>query len=97
MATYRVIADLFLPGCIYASAGEILSDGPGGKIPVGWVPPTGAVDPIDAAAIAAYQAVGPQGQDDAEPNRWNAPWGWSRWSGVTYAPAVHYWRNGVLT
>jgi hypothetical protein len=93
LATYKVIADLFvMPGSIYASAGDTISDGPGGILPVGWQPPTGAVDPITSDAIQAYWNVGPRGQTDAEPNKWSSPWGWSRWANTTYSAPAIYWK-----
>ena len=93
MSQYRVIADLFvMPGSIYAQAGDTISDGPGGILPANWSPPTGSVDPIDNAAINAYWAVGPRGSADASPNQWDFPFGWSRWSGIAYAPAAIYWK-----
>ena len=92
IATYRCIADTYLPGNIYASAGDLLSDAVGAAvpIPVGWQPPL-SVDPIDAPAVNAFWAVGPRGQGDATPNQWDFPWGWFRWSNVGYAAAAHYW------
>jgi hypothetical protein len=80
-----------MPGSIYASAGDTISDGPGGILPANWSPPTGAVDPITSDAIQAYWNAGPKGQSDAEPNKWNSPWGWSRWQGITYKPPAVYW------
>ena len=89
---FRVLADLFvMPGSIYAQAGDIISDGPGGILPSNWQPPTGAVDPLDTPAINAYWAVGPKGQGDASPSQWDFPCGWSRWSNVAYSPPSIYW------
>jgi hypothetical protein len=95
VAQYRVIADCYVLGG-YAFAGSVLDDSGGVNtipIPVGWRPSAGAVDPISSDAINAYWNEGPRGMNDAEPNRWNYPWGWFRFTGVAYAPAVHYWRS----
>jgi hypothetical protein len=97
MAQYRCIADIYTPDGHYASAGDILSDvvpSPNTiPIPVGWIPPAGAVDPIDADAVAAYTAAGVQGQQGTEPNRPIYPWGWNRWAGVAYSPPAYRWQQ----
>jgi len=93
IATYRCIADCYVPPGGYCFAGQILADDgtPGAiPIPVGWQPGTGYVDPISSDAISNYWNVGPRGQD-AEPNKWSYPHGWARWSNVAYSAAVHYW------
>jgi hypothetical protein len=95
MARYKCLTDLFLPApdCRYAQAGDILSDsGDAGAIPipVGWSPPTHAVDPLTSDAISNYWQVGPKGQTDA--SVWQATFTNSaRWSGVPVFPPSVYW------
>ena len=96
MAQYKVIADVALPDGQYAFAGSVIADDGTANsipIPVGYSPTTGALDPITSDAITAVWNVGPQGQNDAEPNKWIYPFGWNRWQGVAYAKPVHYWRS----
>src|SRR6516225_9222179 len=94
MATYRTLVPLYLPHDIWVDAGTIISDAPGGPIPVGWPPPTNAVDPVDGPANTAYQALGPGVNSDAEPYKGIGPW-WmgQRWTGVPVAKPVHYWKQ----
>jgi hypothetical protein len=96
MAQFRAIADLYLPNCVYVSAGDIFS------APSNWVPPAGACDPIDSSAVALYTAAGVQGQQGTEPNKPIYPYGWFRWAGVAYSPPSYRWQqvgpdNFILT
>jgi hypothetical protein len=90
-AQYRCLADLYLPGCQYAQAGDIISDQPSAgtiPIPVGFIPPL-AVDPLTQDAINSFWLAGPKGLNDGEPNR--QTYIVSRWSGKAYSPPVIYW------
>ncbi len=79
MATYRALQDMWLGGnWPYVTAGTILTDGPGGNLPNGWVP-NGAVDPLDTAAVNAFWAAGPQ-----IPGLIRSQW-------TFIAPPVTYW------
>jgi hypothetical protein len=90
-AQYRCLADLYLPGCLYAQAEDIISDQPSPgtiPIPVGFIPPL-AVDPLTQDAINSFWLAGPKGLNDGEPNR--QTYIVSRWSGKAYSPPVIYW------
>ncbi len=80
MAQYRFLADHYTDGgFIQAGSVEATAD-VGGVLPAGWQP-TGAVDPLDQAALAAFYAMGPQV-------------GWpvrQQWSGIGVSPAVTRW------
>ena len=57
MAQYRFFADHYTDGgFIQAGSVEATAD-VGGVLPAGWQP-TGAVDPLDQAALAAFYAMG---------------------------------------
>jgi hypothetical protein len=86
MAQYRALTDLFLPApdCRYVQAGDTF------VAPVGWIPPTNAVDPIGTDAFNAYLAAGPAGCADAEWHRAVFTNG-QRWSGVQVSPAATGW------
>jgi hypothetical protein len=59
MSSYRFLQDHSVGG-IYYQAGTIASTvDVGGTLPVNW-PPTGACDPLDAPAVAAFYQMGPQ-------------------------------------
>jgi hypothetical protein len=95
MAQYRCLTDIFTPApdCRYAQAGQILADdGSAGAIPipVGWSPPTSAVDPLSPDAVQAYWNVGPKGMSDAQPYQAQFTNG-SRWSDIFVAPASTFW------
>ena len=68
-----------------------------GELPVGWSPPTHAVDCLTPDAVQAYWNVGPKGQSDA--SVWQATFTNSaRWSGVpVFAPAVYWVRARTET
>ena len=94
MAKYRAIADLSLGANWYVNAGETI-DTSDSRLSPGWIPPAGACDPIDAGAVAAYTAAGPQGQQGAEPNRPIYPFGWNRWVGVAYSAPIYRWHQSA--
>ena len=83
MSAYRFLADHYTGGG-FIQAGSVASTADvGGVLPAGWQP-TGAVDPLDQPAVAAFYAMGPQV-------------GWpvrQQWSGIGVSPAVTRW---VLT
>jgi hypothetical protein len=56
MATYFALADIIGPGGSYITAGQTFTDA---NAP-GWIPATPMLDPLDAPAVQAYWAVGPQ-------------------------------------
>jgi hypothetical protein len=97
MAQYRCVADCYVSPGGYAFASDILADDgtPGSiAIPVGYLPPVGAVDPITADAIQNVWNVGPVfgPVSSAQPGLWNSPHGWFRWTGVSYPKPRYYWR-----
>jgi hypothetical protein len=75
MATYRFLTDHMLPGGAYVHAGTTLT------MPDDWVP-SGAVDPLDTAAVKAFHAAGPQ----------TVPLIRGQWSDVFVAAPVTYWK-----
>jgi hypothetical protein len=92
MAQYRSLVDIYTPDGHYAEASQILSDQGGANtipIPTGWIPATGAVDPITPDAVQNYWQAGPAGANDAEPHR--QQFIVSKWSGRQYAPPAIYW------
>jgi hypothetical protein len=81
MSTYRLLQDHFLPGGAYALAGSIVSTvDVGGTLPNGWV--SNAVDPLDASALQAFWAAGPQ----------ITPLVRQQWTNVPVLGPVTYWR-----
>jgi hypothetical protein len=59
MSQYRFLQDHYVNG-VYYQAGTIASTfDVGGSLPTGWQP-SGAVDPLDEAAVTAFYAMGPQ-------------------------------------
>ena len=80
MSLYRFLADHSV-GPFYFQAGTTASTADdGGLLPVGWVP-TGGCEPLDASAVAAFFAAGPQ-------------FGWpirQQWSGIGVPRPVTYW------
>ena len=80
MSVYRFLADHYTDGG-FVQAGSVASTADvGGILPAGWQP-TGAVDPLDQAAVAAFYNQGPQV-------------GWpvrQQWSGIGVSPAVTRW------
>jgi hypothetical protein len=98
MARYQALCDLWLPGCQYAQAGDVLSDIPSAgtiPIPVGWIP-SRACEPLDTLAAQAYWNAGPAGMADAQPNLPLFLNG-ARWTGRPVTPPSCYWvRAGTL-
>jgi len=78
MAQYRALQDLYLNGA-YVSAGDIIT------LPNNFVP-SAALDPLDASALSAFYAAGPQA----------TPLVRQQWSTVAVTPAVTYWRATSL-
>jgi hypothetical protein len=83
MARYRWLQDGVGPSGHYFNAGDIATTvdaDPAGLLPANWVPSVNC-EPLDAAAVAAYYALGPH------------PLGLIRqqWSGVPVSPPVTYW------
>jgi hypothetical protein len=103
MASYRCTSDLFLPApsCIYAQAGDLLSDAvptPLGylPIPVGWVPPL-AVDPQDTDGIQRFFNPGPtSGMSSAEHGALSTVFSGNRWQTQVVAPPAVYWKPATL-
>lgn len=92
-ATYRLLADHYLPGGFYP-AGSVITEGDG-SIPFGWIP-TLAVDPQGTQAILSFHAAGPQGMLSATAIAAEGQWGfWFR--GATSAPTVRWERVGTST
>jgi hypothetical protein len=66
MASYRLLAPIYVQDR-YMEAGTIVTDqGGNANIPVGYVPPPLACEPLDDTAIAFYYAAGPRGVGGAE-------------------------------
>jgi hypothetical protein len=96
MASYVALADLYLPGDLFVQAGATLSDSnaPGSlPIPVGWLPPSGAVDPIDTQAVQNYFNAGPGAASSAQPYQVLLPGycGGMRWTGQAIPSPIHVW------
>jgi hypothetical protein len=58
MALYHFLCDLSLTGFFYPAGSCAYTAHAGGTLPEGWVP-TPAVEPLDAAALAAFYAIRP--------------------------------------
>jgi hypothetical protein len=80
MAQYRLLSDHWI-GELYLPAGTVASTADG-TLPVDWVP-SGAVEPLDGAAVAAFHAAGPQ----------ITPLVRAQWSGVPVFAPVTSWRQ----
>lgn len=94
MSDYRALADLYLPNGRYAMANDVLSDSgtPGSvPVPIGWIPATGAVDPLTSDAVQALWNVGPTNMANAEIGR--QTFIVSRWSGTPYSAPSVYWKR----
>jgi hypothetical protein len=84
MATYRFLQDHHIGG--YHAAGDTASTADvGGTLPTNWKP-TGGVDPLDAAAVNAFYAAGPQATQPVQ----------ARWTDVPVSAPVTYWRATSL-
>jgi hypothetical protein len=59
MSSYRFFQDHSIGGNYYPAGTTASTSDVGGTLPVGFVP-TPACDPLDASALAAFYAVGPQ-------------------------------------
>ena len=80
MSTYRFLADHYTDGG-FVQAGSIASTADVGGILPSDFKPTGACDPLDQPALAAFYAMGPQV-------------GWpirQQWAGIGVSPAVTRW------
>jgi hypothetical protein len=79
MSQYRFLSDHYIGGAIYpAGTTASTADVIGGSLPVGWVP-SGAVDPLDAPALAAFFNAGPQ--QPLNPIR-------TQFTGINVVPAI---------
>jgi hypothetical protein len=84
MARYRCLQDVVGPGGQYFNAGDTISTvDVGGTLPVNWTP-AAACEPLDAAAVNAYYAAGPQVMPILIRQHW---------SGVFVASPVTYWKQ----
>jgi hypothetical protein len=95
MATYKALTDLWLPGGIYAEAGDLINDtgsGVGWPVPATWIPPAQAVDPLDNDALNKYFAAGPQLCSE-QPFMTLSPWNQQngRWEPV-FKSSTHWYR-----
>ena len=59
MSAYRFLSDHSIAGQYYPAGTVASTADAGGSLPVGWRP-SGSVDPVDAPALAAFYAAGPQ-------------------------------------
>jgi hypothetical protein len=83
MSQYRFLSDHWIGGQYYpAGTTASTADVIGGSLPVGWVP-SGAVDPIDAPALAAFFNAGPQGP--LNPVR-------TQFTGIDVVPPITAWK-----
>jgi hypothetical protein len=85
MASYRFVEDCYVDR--FYQAGTIASTADvGGTLPAGWIP-NNNVDPLDAAAVNAFYAQGPQ------------PLGLVRrqWQSVDVALPVTFWQQTAGT
>jgi hypothetical protein len=82
MATYRMLSDHSIGGQYYpAGTTASTADVIGGTLPLNWTP-SGSVDPLDAPALAAFFAVGPQ--VPLNPVR-------TQFTGINVVPATTAW------
>jgi hypothetical protein len=82
MSTYRLLADHYI-GTAYVLAGTIQStQDVGGMLPINWQP-SGACEPLDAAAVAQFYAQGPQ----------LTPLVRQQWTTQPVGQPVTYWRQ----
>jgi hypothetical protein len=80
MSAYRFLQDHSISGAYY-QAGTVASTADvGGPLPVNFQP-TGACEPLDAAGVAAFYAMGPQLRAFIR----------QQWTGIPVARPVTYW------
>jgi hypothetical protein len=88
MSTYRMLSDHSIRGQYYpAGTTASTADVIGGSLPLNRVP-SGSVDPLDAPALAAFFAAGPQ--QPLNPVR-------TQFTGVNVVPAITAWAPVVGT
>ena len=80
MSTYRFLQDHYVNGVTYLAGTTAATFDAGGTLPTGWLP-SGAVDPLDAPAVNAFYAVGPQVCGSIK----------TQWSGLSVAAPVTRW------
>jgi hypothetical protein len=83
LSQYRFLSDHSIRGQYYSAGSTASTADVGGTLPVGWVP-SGAVDPVDPAALAAFYAAGPQ--VPGNPIR-------TQFTGIDVVPAITFWRR----
>jgi hypothetical protein len=83
MSKYYFLSDHSIGGQYYP-AGTIAStaDVIGGTLPLNWTP-SGSVDPLDASALAAFYAQGPQ--QPQNPIR-------TQFTGINVVSAITFWK-----
>ena len=83
MSQYRFLTDHSIGGFYYqAGTTAFTTDVIGGSLPLNWVP-SGGVDPLDAPALAAFFAAGPQGPLVASR---------TQFTGINVVPPITAWR-----
>jgi hypothetical protein len=88
MSQYRFLTDHSIGGFYYqAGTTAFTADVIGGSLPAGWVP-SGGVDPLDAGALAAFYAAGPQGP--LVPSR-------TQFTGINVVPPTTRWTPVIGT
>ena len=80
MSTYRFLQYHYVNGVTYLAGTTAATFDAGGTLPTGWLP-SGAVDPLDAPAVNAFYAVGPQVCGSIK----------TQWSGLSVAAPVTRW------
>jgi hypothetical protein len=83
MSSYRFLSDHSIRGQYYPAGTTASTADVGGSLPLNWVP-SGAVDPVDPAALAAFYAAGPQ--VPGNPIR-------TQFTGINVVPAITFWRR----
>jgi hypothetical protein len=86
MSQYFFLTDHWIGGQYYSAGTTAFTrDVIGGTLPTGWVP-SGGVDPLDAPALAAFYAQGPQ--FPFVPSR-------TQFTGVNVVPPITFWKPVV--
>jgi hypothetical protein len=80
MSQYRFLQDHSVGGVYYQAGTSASTADVGGSLPVNWQP-TGASEPLDAPAVAAFYAMGPQLGALIR----------QQWVGLPVAKPVTYW------
>ena len=85
MSLYRFLEDASVGQNYYQAGTQASTQDVGGTLPTGWIP-NGNIDPLDAGALAAFYAKGPQPLGLVRP----------QFSTISVVPPTTYWKATVI-